>query len=425
MLTALHLPYFLVAITVFAVITNVSHAFIVARMVNEEVPAQCRILNHETVPDDTVPDTITVNGVQYRVYGQIQHGATSRVFHAVERMPTAPEVRCLAIKVVDMAKVEPEKENQLNNEAAILRELNARGVRRIPVLYTMEHNPSKSMSMVFELADHDLFDEITPKMGRHDHPWVRRTFHDILRAIQPVHANEIVHGDIKPENMAYFKPISGSSPGGADQSSDLVLKLIDFGGAMRARTLDSACEEIVTGTIMYMSPEQMAWCGQRGNEFVDKRREHQMSEKSDVWSVGIILYQMLYGHSPYANLLHQFDAVEEEAERAERTDAALRPAILHGTEPIQFGQYDDGAVLQILKKCLERCPEKRPRIDQLLAWMQQPYGPRLSNFGTGKRIDFAGQQLDTHQVQAVAGPGDAEKAFGNKMRVHFKDILMR
>ena len=43
--------------------------------------------------------------------------------------------------------------------------------------------------MVLELAHHDLFDEITPNMGRGKHSWVRQTFGDILRALEPVHGN--------------------------------------------------------------------------------------------------------------------------------------------------------------------------------------------------------------------------------------------
>lgn len=60
------------------------------------------------------------------------------MFHTVEQVP-APydEVRCRAVKVVDMERIERETENQLSNEEEILRELNAAGVLRVPKLYTM------------------------------------------------------------------------------------------------------------------------------------------------------------------------------------------------------------------------------------------------------------------------------------------------
>lgn len=55
--------------------------------------------------------------------------------------------------------------------------------------------------------------------------------------------------------MAYFRsPRTLNTP---SKDDPLILKVIDFGGVIKNEELPKACEEIVTGTVMYMSPEQV------------------------------------------------------------------------------------------------------------------------------------------------------------------------
>lgn len=96
----------------------------------------------------------------------------------------------MAIKVIDLDKIEHNLKNQATNEAKILGELNSKNVERVPKLFEIEQHPTKkTISMVMELAHHDLFDEITPNMGRGKHEWVRNTLKEILQAIHPLHQN--------------------------------------------------------------------------------------------------------------------------------------------------------------------------------------------------------------------------------------------
>ncbi|NMC72050.1 MAG: serine/threonine protein kinase, partial [Myxococcales bacterium] len=102
-----------------------------------------------------------------------------------------------------------------------------------------------------------------------------------LGALHAAHKAGIVHRDIKPDNI-YLVSVGGRH--------DFV-KLLDF-GISKVRTLDGGDNVSVTrtgtvlGTPLYMSPEQA-----RGDSDVDAR--------TDVWSMGVITYEMLIGQPPF------------------------------------------------------------------------------------------------------------------------------
>ncbi|MBP0972884.1 MAG: Stk1 family PASTA domain-containing Ser/Thr kinase, partial [Oscillospiraceae bacterium] len=93
----------------------------------------------------------------------------------------------------------------------------------------------------------------------------------VLRALQHAHDRGIVHRDIKPQNIMLF--------------TDGSIKVMDFGIAKFARDDNGTATDQAIGTVHYISPEQA-----RGDE---------TDEKSDIYSVGVMLYEMLTGQKPF------------------------------------------------------------------------------------------------------------------------------
>jgi eukaryotic-like serine/threonine-protein kinase len=134
----------------------------------------------------------------------------------------------------------------------------------------------------------------------------------IAQGLQEAHARKIVHRDIKPTNVMI-------TPSGA-------LKIVDFGLA-RVITAETATITGVTGTVKYMSPEQAMG--------------HRMDQRTDIWSLGVVLEEMLTGANPF--------------ERS--TVSAILVAVLHEA-PRPMG--DVPAELQrIVYRALSKNPEKR------------------------------------------------------------------
>ena len=103
----------------------------------------------------------------------------------------------------------------------------------------------------------------------------------VCRAIQHAHQKGIIHRDIKPSNV--LVTLHDGAP---------VPKVIDFGiakateGRLTDSTIFTACQQFV-GTPAYMSPEQAETSGLD----VDTR--------SDVYSLGVLLYELLTGKTPF------------------------------------------------------------------------------------------------------------------------------
>jgi len=98
----------------------------------------------------------------------------------------------------------------------------------------------------------------------------------ILEVLEAAHAKGIIHRDIKPGNIMIERDAAGTEQ----------VKVLDFGTALLKKHIGESTEVVAVGTPCYMSPEQAAGDGQ-------------LDHRSDIYSVGIVLYELLTGDVPY------------------------------------------------------------------------------------------------------------------------------
>lgn len=165
-------------------------------------------------------------------------------------------------------------------------------------------------------------------------------FGKICGAVSYAHQRSIIHRDLKPANVIV---LSAPDPSGAGPGRVPEIKVLDFGLARMTDT-DLAVSALVTeagqvfGTFPYMSPEQV-----RGNP-------DEIDVRSDVYSLGVVLYEMLTGVLPYdltrASLPTMARTIVEEPPRPlAKCWRGVRKA--------------DGDIQTILAKTLEKDPSRR------------------------------------------------------------------
>jgi serine/threonine-protein kinase len=198
--------------------------------------------------------------------------------------------------------------------------------------------------MVMEfLEGHDLQTELDLR----ERLPLAEAVHYVLQACSAMveaHQLGIVHRDLKPANL--FLALESDA---RDPSAGRLVKVLDFGiSKLQAEgDVKLTVAETVIGTAMYMSPEQIRSSGE-----VDAR--------TDIWALGIILYELLCGRPPWIGVPTQLAAliVSEDAPDV-RTYAADVPA----------------EVAAIIRKALTRDPRERHADVKQLARALAPYSP--------------------------------------------------
>ncbi|XP_072305025.1 serine/threonine-protein kinase D3-like [Eucyclogobius newberryi] len=177
--------------------------------------------------------------------------------------------RDVAIKIIDKLRFPNKEESQLKNEVAILQTVQHPGV---VTLQSMFESPEK-IFVVMEKLQGDMLEMIlSSEKGRLPERITRFLLAQILVALKHLHCKNIVHCDLKPENVL----LTSSDP--LPQ-----VKLCDFGFARIIGERSFRCS--VVGTPAYLPPEVL--------------RSRGYNRSLDMWSVGVILYVSLSGTFPF------------------------------------------------------------------------------------------------------------------------------
>jgi serine/threonine protein kinase len=261
----------------------------------------------------------------YRIERELGEGGMSHVYvgRTVARSEILPEGYEVVLKVINEELAgEVTARKRFVKEAHILEKLRHRYITRFYEFI----NKSDSAVLVMELVEGTPVDVLLTERGALPIADAIGTAQCLLEALVYAHGKGIVHRDIKPANL--IRENAG------------VVKVTDFGIAKIKEGGTGSTQTVLTksgfllGTPHYMSPEQI-------------REPKDAGAKSDVYSTGVVLYEMLTGSLPFnsRSLPKLIDAIyrgEKQPPRALRPeiDAELEAIVLRAMHPRMEQRYE-------------------------------------------------------------------------------------
>jgi len=206
---------------------------------------------------------------RYRVGSRIATGGTSTVYRGLDERLDRP----VAVKVMDL--------RYAGDQQFLTRfQLEARAVARLkdPGLVAVYDQgfgtpqDSGQPFLVMELVEGGTLRELLDERGPMPPHAVAAVLRPVLGALGIAHHAGLIHRDVKPENILI--------------ASDAQVKVVDFGLVRAIAAAGITSTNVILGTAAYLSPEQV--------------RDGNAGPASDVYAAGVLTYELLTGHTPFA-----------------------------------------------------------------------------------------------------------------------------
>ena len=253
-----------------------------------------------------------VLGGHYRITALLGRGGMSRVYEAMQ----APLDRPVALKVLKDDPDDPSLQKRFLLEASVTSKLTHSNTIRI-----FDYGADQGLLyFAMELLHGLTVSEALKREGRFGEERTLHVARQICRSLREAHAKGLVHRDLKPSNLFLL-----------DNETDFV-KVLDFGlvkvFAQEDLSAQLTAGGLVLGTPHYMAPEQA--------------RGKPCDQRADIYSLGIVLYQMLSGRVPY--------------DGPSTVDVHLR----HATEAVPMLRFVCPDVSPQMESVVARCMAKKP-----------------------------------------------------------------
>lgn len=271
-------------------------------------------------------------GGKYKIIEKIATGGWSTIYKATRTLLDIDDI--VAVKILHLNLSDnPHDIKRFYNEAAIIRELHHPNAIH---LYDFDRDSNGTIYMAMEFVYGQNLKETIRDTGPFAVARMLNIIYQVCEVIATAHKHpkKIIHRDITPQNIMLTK---------AGETGDFV-KVLDF-GIVKLRTHDNvSLTGSIVGTPLYMAPEQ--WRGE-------------CDERTDIYSLGIIMYEMLTGVSPFKGdqitLMHKHLHEKPQPLRKIKKNLEI-PKVIEG----------------VIFKCLEKNKNKRPRsIEDLKLLLQE------------------------------------------------------
>jgi serine/threonine protein kinase len=316
---------------------------------------------------------------QYKVLDRLGRGRTAGVYKAIHHLG-----QVVAIKVLPPSKSRnPQHLGRFRREAQL-----AQLLKHPNVVRTFQVGEAQDLHyLVMEYLEGETLDDVLQRRKRLPPHEACRIVYQGLQGLQHIHERGLVHRDLKPANLML---VPARAPGEPDDTLRATVKILDI-GLGRALAADSAQdaanqvqltgEGMLLGTPDYLAPEQA-----RDPRTIDIR--------SDIYSLGCVLYHTLTGQPPFpdTNLLSQMVRHATETPRPLRE---LNPAVPDGLQ-------------QIINWMLAKAPAQRYPTPERAAQALQVF---LAANSEPARPSEEGPQLRRYLTWLeTAGNGEAKEA---------------
>lgn len=280
----------------------------------------------------------------------------------------------------------------LNSEVArqrFLREARAAAAIRHPNVATVFHlgNEDDSYFYAMEFIDGETVEAFMQREGAVPTLMALEIAAQVARALAAAEKQGLVHRDIKPSNLMLIREDDQRLREAGDD--EFTVKVIDFGLA-KAAEKDSADAATLTqggflGTPHFASPEQL--------------EETELDSRSDIYSLGITLYYMLAGRTPFSGSLAQ-----------------VMSQHLHREPPMELLADQPRQVIALLERMMAKDREERPQTPTELRREIETCVDAVSNAHTGTVGGAPAEAADADTItDAPREPSALEPAPGVKL----------